>query len=206
MPETTLDTAALLMRGISEEEQLAMAIAASLQDQNTSTSSNSSSSNNNDNMAETADSNQELSDDDDDDDVHSGEEEEDHDENEEVAPQPHLSEGLLAGVAIGVVSDQEEVAEDRPFEADETNDIPSSTNTDETINQPINIEQRCDADDSTQELHQEDAVPPLTYTEAEQGQSMESNPIINSLATEEDDSPQTNTDETNDPQTTSVVE
>lgn len=35
MGDTALDTAALLMRGISEEDQVAMAIAASLQDQNT---------------------------------------------------------------------------------------------------------------------------------------------------------------------------
>ena len=34
MPDTALDTAAMLMRGISEEEQIAMAIAASLQDSN----------------------------------------------------------------------------------------------------------------------------------------------------------------------------
>ena len=35
MGDTAMDTAALLMRGISEEDQVAMAIAASLQDQNT---------------------------------------------------------------------------------------------------------------------------------------------------------------------------
>jgi hypothetical protein len=45
MPQSALDTASLLMRGVSEEDQLAMAIAASLQDHNTASSSSSSSSN-----------------------------------------------------------------------------------------------------------------------------------------------------------------
>lgn len=40
MTEATLDTANMMMRGISEEDQVAMAIAASLQEQNTSSTNN----------------------------------------------------------------------------------------------------------------------------------------------------------------------
>lgn len=53
--EATLDTAALLMRGISEEEQIAMAIAASLSDQNAATAaSNDGEGNNEENEQDTA--------------------------------------------------------------------------------------------------------------------------------------------------------
>lgn len=57
MGDTALSTASMMMRGISEEEQIAMAIAASLQDQNSSNMDN----NDNDAAANTAMANEESS-------------------------------------------------------------------------------------------------------------------------------------------------
>ncbi len=172
MPETAFDTAALLMRGVSEEEQLAMAIAASLQDQTSTTNSNSN----------TGSSNEEETDNEAipcisvDDVVHSEEDEDtlSDDETEDIGSQ------VLPPLQGGGVAEREEVSGVPVDETDTVSDA-SCVVANETPDLCLAIDVR-----EINELPA-DEEELLTDVDATQSQSMDSIPYTTPHATHDDD-------------------
>lgn len=161
MPETALDTAALLMGGISEEQQLAMAIAASLQDQNSTNNSNENSTGASNANEET--SNEELI-----------EENDDNSVVEPVGSHALPSSASLVGVAIGIEENHPIFQEAEAIEVDQGSDTPLvSTNENNDHNIDANeVVASNDPDDPEGEIPSQSSTSILDSVETQSAESI----------------------------------